>query len=1360
VRVFISHSSNDKPVVERLADALRARGIDPWLDKWEIGAGDDIVASINAGLDEAAAGIVVFSRHSRESRWVNAEVSYLTYARIQEGKALIPVVTDNDAWVPPLLRPLARRGIEEVDAIADAILNRRTDRRVRRAPEHGLVQRVLIVLRRDGSTGVRTEVRIGDNVQGQASMASLPQGLLRAQSEFLHGFKTGLRRNPIVTSRAKLESTMLDLGRQLREVCFPEGSSEAVVNLLDGCPIGTVIEVGFEAEGADLLGLPFEALRLPDDRLLVTHRSAVMLRRPSGLASWAGETLAGPLKIVVVVAAPDEGQTASAVLDQERELQNILDAVEPARAHENAEVRVLEVGHPDVIGDALERDAYHVLHISCHGSPGMLELENEDGQAVLTTAESLIAPLKESGRPLPLVLLNACHGAVQQGTTASLAESLLRAGVPAVLAMQTAVSDTYAAQLARAFYRHLSDQEVLFASRALAAARRALERERLAAVQRGDALDATQPEYATAALFVAGDERPLANFGIEKVSLRVRPVYDVAGPVPQLRIDDLIGRRRELRETLRALREDTRPYKGVQLTGIGGVGKSSVAGRAMQRLQEGGWFIPAHVGRFDLTGIGTAIGVALLGSPRAEVRNWAAPLAGQGLDDRVRLQLIERALAEERVVLVLDDFEQNLVLGGGAFLNPDVADTLRGLAKAARRGRLLITSRHSIPGADALLERVAIGPLSVGESRKLLLRLRALHASNPPDLARVMRLVNGHPRMLEFVDALLQGGQGRLQHVTDKLQALMVEQGVDADVCSDGLHGAVQRALELGARDILLEELLNLARHEQLDEPLLQLAVSNLPVTPGGLARMLASDDATQESDVPAAERALNRLSALSLVHRFPDGSGWVHRWTAEGLARVDVARYRSRCVRAGKCRLWRLEHESHALDDAVEATRNFLAGEEFDAAARTAFACIGALTKFQQSISLAALASEVLETLPESHGDFAAIADTEAQAHLALGATQRALSRYAALLAHHEPLAHTEPNRADYQHDLSVCYNRMGSLYLALGQGELARNAYLKGLTIAERLAQAWSDRVDYQRNLSASHERLGDMYRAFGQAEQARDAYTKTLTISERLARAEPNRADYQRDLSVSYNKMGDAYCGLGQIEQARDAYEKALAIRESLAKAEPDRPDYQRDLSVSYNRIGDLYRDLGQPGQARNAYLKDLAIAERLARADPDRVDYQRDLSMSYSKMGDLCWDLGEGDGARDAYLKDLAISERLAQAEPDRADYQRDLSVSYQRVGDVYHALKQPNQARDAYARALAIAERLAQAEPDRADFQRDLAACLLSIGKDDEGNTAQLQRALRILTTLSESGRLDPVDEPRLAVLKRTLGQES
>jgi hypothetical protein len=92
MRVFVSYSSKDRAAVQALVSALQERGIECWWDQWDIDAGTDIVAAINKGLDEADAGIIVFSDHSKESRWVEAESSYLTYARIQESKVLIPVI--------------------------------------------------------------------------------------------------------------------------------------------------------------------------------------------------------------------------------------------------------------------------------------------------------------------------------------------------------------------------------------------------------------------------------------------------------------------------------------------------------------------------------------------------------------------------------------------------------------------------------------------------------------------------------------------------------------------------------------------------------------------------------------------------------------------------------------------------------------------------------------------------------------------------------------------------------------------------------------------------------------------------------------------------------------------------------------------------------------------------------------------------------------------------------------------------------------------------------------------------------------------------------------------------------------------
>ncbi len=65
--------------------------------------------------------------------------------------------------------------------------------------------------------------------------------------------------------------------------------------------------------------------------------------------------------------------------------------------------------------------------------------------------------------------------------------------------------------------------------------------------------------------------------------------------------------------------------------------------------------------------------------------------------------------------------------------------------------------------------------------------------------------------------------------------------------------------------------------------------------------------------------------------------------------------------------------------------------------------------------------------------------------------------------------------------------YNKVGDLYRDLGQGEQARQAFLNARSrFAERLAQAEPDRADYQRDLSVSYERVGDLYRDLGQGER----------------------------------------------------------------------------------------------------------------------------------------------------------------------------------------------------------------------------------------------------------------------------------
>jgi hypothetical protein len=365
-----------------------------------------------------------------------------------------------------------------------------------------------------------------------------------------------------------------------------------------------------------------------------------------------------------------------------------------------------------------------------------------------------------------------------------------------------------------------------------------------------------------------------------------------------------------------------------------------------------------------------------------------------------------------------------------------------------------------------------MGPLSEAETRKLLQRLPGLRRSAPDKIDQALRVIGGHPRILEFMDALLRDAddrERRLPHVTQKLRETLEAAGADLSTSPQTFDDRLQQVVLLGMRDVLLEELVEVARENGDDEVLFQAAVSNLPTSPAGLAHMLA--------DGTRIRSTLARLEDLSLVFRFDDDSAWVHRWTSDGLARIEEssAVHAGRCNRAGRYRWWQVVNETHDLGDAIEAVRNFLAGGDFDAAARIADACFDAMRRFGQTVGIATLASEVLEILPEDHPSYFAIADEEGQAHFALGMAGRALERYEGLREMHERRVEAEPDRADYQRDLSVSYNKVGDLYRDLGQGEQAREAYMNSLQIRERLAEAEPDRADYQRDLSVSLYKVG---------------------------------------------------------------------------------------------------------------------------------------------------------------------------------------------------------------------------------------------------------------------------------------------
>jgi TIR domain len=133
-KVFVSHASDDKArFVLRFAEKLRSKGIDAWVDKWEILPGDSLVDKIfEEGLKDAVAVIIVLSKNSVNKPWVREELNASVVQKIEKQTKIIPVVID-DCEIPAALQSTVWERVrdlanfdQELDRIVAAIFDHRS----------------------------------------------------------------------------------------------------------------------------------------------------------------------------------------------------------------------------------------------------------------------------------------------------------------------------------------------------------------------------------------------------------------------------------------------------------------------------------------------------------------------------------------------------------------------------------------------------------------------------------------------------------------------------------------------------------------------------------------------------------------------------------------------------------------------------------------------------------------------------------------------------------------------------------------------------------------------------------------------------------------------------------------------------------------------------------------------------------------------------------------------------------------------------------------------------------------------------------------------------------------------------------
>ncbi|WP_350284008.1 tetratricopeptide repeat protein [Streptomyces graminofaciens] len=646
------------------------------------------------------------------------------------------------------------------------------------------------------------------------------------------------------------------------------------------------------------------------------------------------------------------------------------------------------------------------------------------------------------------------------------------------------------------------------------------------------------------------------------------------------RVAGFTGRAGELGRLLDALEpssdrgEATPPVLVAALSGLGGIGKTALAGEAAHRACGRGWF-PGGVLFLDLHGYddepvsGEQALAALLRALGVEPKDIPV-----GMDQRAplyRSRLAERG-RERGAVLILAD-------------NASSPDQVLPLLPGDVRHRLLVTSRDKLPQLGARL--LALDELTSGEAYELL--DRAVRIADPADsrvedeagAAAELAAHCGHlPLALQIAAALLVLDSGK---PVAELATELSEFRNRLDHLGDGKR-SVRAAFDLSYRRLPREQ----ARLLRL------LALAPGPEVSNEVAAALVGPGAPP----------LRELEALARAHLVERGGrrGW---WRLHDLVRVfgagvvegdaglreegAAARQRvlgfySRWALAADNRLrWlpgRAEPERFAdrgealawLDGeraGLVVAASWAREERFaDTAVRLA-ACLGEYLHWRRHFDDWIIVGRAALEAP--HGAGGRLSEAIAQNNL--GIALRETGRVEEAVEAHNRARDLHQAAGD-RHGETAAWSNLGLTLREAGRVEEAIDA----LARARRLFQAAKDR----HGEATTWSNLGLTLREAGRVEEAIEA----LAHARRLFQAAKDR----HGEAMTWNSLGRALRDAGLMEEAIEAHGRAPEI---LCEFE----DWYR-AGDAFHNLAFAHEHAHRPAEARVTYLR---AADAYTRAD---------------------------------------------------------------------------------------------------------------------------------------------------------------
>lgn len=99
MKVFLSHSSNDRDLIQKITDELTREGMEVWDDTREIYLSDNWAQMTSQALEESEAMVVLFTPESIDSKWIKWSIGF-ALGNISYDHRLVPVLVGDPDRFP------------------------------------------------------------------------------------------------------------------------------------------------------------------------------------------------------------------------------------------------------------------------------------------------------------------------------------------------------------------------------------------------------------------------------------------------------------------------------------------------------------------------------------------------------------------------------------------------------------------------------------------------------------------------------------------------------------------------------------------------------------------------------------------------------------------------------------------------------------------------------------------------------------------------------------------------------------------------------------------------------------------------------------------------------------------------------------------------------------------------------------------------------------------------------------------------------------------------------------------------------------------------------------------------------------